>query len=134
MINGVLRVVPPEVTFRDFANLAKRNNWTPESLAGKFKGTIENPSEFFHRALSGRPSWDTVIPYRSVIKFVYEQMNPLVKVGSVRLCICGCQRPAYGRKKYATDYCRVKVSRRGSRTVKRGSEKPNKHKGFSVII
>jgi len=122
------------VTYRDFANLAKRMNWTPESLAGKFRGIIENPSEFFHRALSGKPAWDTVIPYRSVIKFIYEQMNPLVEEGAIRSCVCGCKRPTRGRKIYATGYCRVKTSRIRSRTVKRGSEKPNEHKAFSVII
>jgi len=122
------------VTYRDFANLAKRMNWTPESLAGKFRGTIENPSEFFHRALSGKPGWDVVIPYKSIIKFVYEQINPLAEEGDIRLCVCGCQKPTYGKKKYASNYCRVRASRIRSQTSQRGSEKPNKQKDFSVII
>ena len=30
IIKGLERIVPPEVTFRDFASLAKRKVWTPE--------------------------------------------------------------------------------------------------------
>ena len=52
IINGHVRIVPLEVTFRDFAELAKRRGWTPQNLAEKFRGKIEEPSEFFHRVLS----------------------------------------------------------------------------------
>ena len=55
------------VTFRQFSELARRRNWTAQQLAARFRGRIDNPSEFFSRVLSGK-SPDAVIPYRSVIE------------------------------------------------------------------
>ncbi len=46
IINGIERIVPPEVTFRDFASLVKRKGWTPEYLAEKFRGEIEGPTAY----------------------------------------------------------------------------------------
>ncbi len=134
MINGVLRVVPPEVTFRDFSTLAKRRGWTPEFLAENFRGKIDGPSEFFHRCLNGKPDWSIVIPYKSVLDFYWRELSPLIEEKVGRFCICGCQRRVYGRKQYAGNYGRLRTHRRGSQTMKRGSEKPNKDKTFSVII
>jgi len=129
--------VPREVTFRDFAALAKRRGWTPEFLAEEFRGKIEGPSEFFHRVLSCKyngedRSW-VVIPYASVLVLYLQEISPFVEDKSVRLCICGCQRRVYGRKQYASGYCRLKSHRERSQTIKRGSEKANKHKDLSVI-
>ena len=132
--NGIRRVVPREVTFRDFAALAKRRGWTPEYLAERFKGIIESPSEFFHRCLSGKPEWSIVIPYKSALDFYWRELSPLIEEKAVRFCICGCQRRVYGRKQYASSYCRLRTHRQRSQTSKRGSEKPNKDKTFSVII
>ena len=42
-----------QVTFGDFAKLAKQRHWSAESLATMFRGKIDHPSEFFHRVLSG---------------------------------------------------------------------------------
>lgn len=136
MANGILRVVPPEVTFRDFSALAKRRGWTPEFLAEEFRGKIEEPSEFFHRVLSCRykgedRSW-VVIPYRSVLEFYHKELSPLIAEGNVRLCECKCGRRVHGRKSYASAACRKKMERRRSETPKRGSEKPNKDGAFSV--
>ncbi len=134
MVNGINRLVPREVTFRDFAALAKRRGWTPEYLAERFKGIIESPSEFFHRCLSGKPDWNTVIPYKSVLDFYWRELSPLIEEKAVRFCICRCQRRIYGRKQYATRYCRNKAYRERSETSKRGAEKPIQDKGFSVTI
>ncbi len=123
IINGIERIVPPEVTFRDFASLAKRKGWTPEYLAEKFRGEIEGPSEFFHRCLSGKPEWSVVIQYRSVLDLYWRGLSPLIEEESVRFCICGCQRRVYGRKQYASGYCRLKSHRQRSQNIKRGSEK-----------
>ena len=107
-INGIRRVVPREVTFRDFASLAKKREWTPEFLAEKFRGTIEGPSEFFHRCLIGKPNWDVVVVYKSVLDLYWRELSPLIQEETVRLCICGCGQRAYGRKQYARPYCRNK--------------------------
>jgi len=115
IINGIKRIVHPEVTFRDFASLAKHKGWTAEFLAEEFRGKIEGPSEFFHRVLSCKykgkdRSW-VVIPYASVLVLYWQELSPFVEDKSVRLCICGCQRRVYGRKQYATNYCRNKAYR-----------------------
>ena len=134
IINGIERIVPPEVTFSDFASLAKRKSWTPEYLAEKFRGEIEGPSEFFHRCLSGKPEWEVVIPYRSVLDLYWQELSPSIEEKSVRFCICGCQRRVYGRKQYAASACRKRAERERSLTLKRGSEKRNKDEGFSVTF
>jgi hypothetical protein len=43
-----------EVTFNDFAKLAKRRGHNPESLAELFRGKIEDAREFFERVMAGR--------------------------------------------------------------------------------
>jgi len=58
----------PIVTFREFAALAGRRHWTAEQLAARFRGRIDEPTEFFKRVLTGK-SPERIIPYRSVIKF-----------------------------------------------------------------
>ena len=113
IINGIVSIVPPEVTFKDFASLAKRKGWTPEFLAEKFRGKIEGPSEFFHRVLSCKyngedRSWVAILS-RSVLDFYWKELSPLIEEQSVRFCICGCQRRVYGRKQYASNYCRNKA-------------------------
>ncbi len=133
-LNGIKHIVPVEVSFRDFAVLAKRRNWTPEFLAEKFRGTIEGPSEYFHRCLNGKPNWGVVISYRSVLNFYWKELGPLIQEKAVRFCICGCQRRVYGRKQYASGYCRLRRHRQGSQTSKRGSEKGTETKDLSVII
>ncbi len=127
IVNGVRRIVPPEVTFRDFAALAKRRGWTPQFLAEEFRGKIDEPSEFFHRVLSckykGEDRSGVVIPYRSVLELYHKELSPLIVEGKVRLCECKCGRRVHGRKHYATAYCRVRTHRQGSQTPKSGSEK-----------
>ena len=134
MINGVRRVVPPEVTFRDFSVLAQRRSWTAQFLAEEFRGKIDEPSEFFHRCLNGKPDLSIVIPYKSVLDFYWRELSPLIEEKAVRLCICGCQRRVYGRKQYASGYCRLRRHRQRSQTSKRGSEKGTETKDLSVII
>jgi hypothetical protein len=55
-----------EVTLKDFAAVAKRG-LTVESLADRFRGKIENPSEFFERVMTcrykGEDRSGVVIPY-----------------------------------------------------------------------
>jgi len=45
-------VIYPEITFKDFATVAKKRGHTAESLADRFRGKIENASEFFERAMT----------------------------------------------------------------------------------
>ena len=55
-----------EVTFSDFAKLARKRGLSPEYLAERFTGKIERPSEFFHRVFQGQYA-TVVIPYPSVL-------------------------------------------------------------------
>ena len=77
---------------------------------------------------------EVVIPYGSVLDLYCRELSPLIEERAVRFCVCGCQRRVYGRKQYATRYCRNKAYRERSETSKRGSEKPIQDKGFSVTI
>jgi hypothetical protein len=131
-VNDFLKPSFPPITFSDFAKLAKKKGWSAEFLAEKFKGQIERPSEFFHRCLSGSPSADVVIPYRSVIDFYHQEANPLVKEPSTRLCLCGCMRRLYGRKKYATAYCRKKACLERAGNRKTDLRKGPENREFSV--
>jgi hypothetical protein len=120
------------VTFKDFAKLAKQKGWSAEFLADKFRGKIEGPSEFFHRCLKCNPSPDVIVPYKSVIEFYFRELNPVVRDASVRVCVCGCLREVYGRKQYATAYCRKKACLRRSQTREREAKKWLENKDFSV--
>ncbi len=61
---------------RDFSALARRRNWTAESLAQKFKGIIKTPStKFFYRVMSGEHFPKIVIPFRSVLTFCSKQRD-----------------------------------------------------------
>src|SRR3990172_4067654 len=94
-----------DLTFKDFASVARRRGHTPESLAERFKGKIENPSEFFHRVMQDRFA-DVVIPYRSVLAFYtqelyyFKESNP-----RQRRCACGCEQPVFDRQKWASPAC-----------------------------
>ncbi len=138
IIGGIKRIVPPEVSFKDFGALAKRRGWTAEFLAEEFRGKIEEPSEFFHRVLSckykGEDRSLVVIPYRSVLEFYRKELSPLIAEGNVRLCECKCGRRVHGRKSYASVACRKRMERRRSETPKRGSEKAIQDKAFSVTF
>src|SRR5262245_43904406 len=68
-----------EVTFKDFAAVAKKRGHTIESLADRFRGNIENPAEFFERVMSckykGEDRSGVVIPYRSVLEFYSQELH-----------------------------------------------------------
>jgi len=109
-----------EVTFREFAAMAKRRGWSPEFLADEFRGKVDTPSEFCHRVLGGKYG-NTVIPYQSVLDLYHKELSPLMAGETVRLCVCGCQRQVHGRKRYASSYCRLKTHRKRSLTGRMGS-------------
>jgi hypothetical protein len=105
-----------EETFKDFAAVARKRGHTAESLAERFRGKIENPSEFFERVMTCRykgedRSW-VVIPYRSVLEFYNQELhyfrdsNP-----KQRTCACGCGLPVFEKRKWASAACRKRVQR-----------------------
>lgn len=100
------------VTFGEYSALARRRGWTVQFLTEQFRGKIENPSDFFSRALDPRNA-GCVVPYRSVLRFYLKNVEPAAGSGVAepRSCMCGCGRPVSGRKKLATGYCRVKMAR-----------------------
>lgn len=98
-----------ELTFRQFTELARRRNFSAQSLAQRFRGRIQEPSEFFSRVLSGKFP-NTAIPYRSVIDF-YLAAQAVAPTDGRPTCVCGCGRPVFDRKKWALPGCRTKVQR-----------------------
>ena len=110
----------PEITFKDFATVAKKRGHTAESLADRFRGKIENPSEFFERVMTCKHkgedrSW-VVIPYRSVLEFYSEELHYFQDSNQKhRQCACGCGQPVFDRKKWASPACKKRIQRNGDR-------------------
>ncbi len=128
-----LRVTNQALRYGEFSRLAKAKGWTAAYLADRFRGKIESPSEFFHRVLDPRNA-GREIPYQSVLDFYRENIDPAARASrGHKSCACGCGRPLFGRKKYATGYCRVKMCRKRSATRENGPEKATETKRFSVI-
>src|SRR5262245_38519658 len=108
------------VNFKNFATVAKRRGHTAESLAERFRGKIESPSEFFERVMSCKYKGDdrsgVVIPYRSVIEFFNEELHYFQESNqNHRQCACGCGQPVFDRKKWASPACKKRVQRNADR-------------------
>jgi len=98
------------ITFKEFADLAKRRHWSAQDLAARFRGRIDSPLEFFTRVLSGK-SPDAAIPYRSVIDLFTSSQIAEASRSSRPVCSCGCGQVVFDRKKWATPGCRTKAHR-----------------------
>lgn len=102
-----------EVTFRDFALMAKSRGHTVESLVDRFRGQIEEPRDFFERVIAcryhGEDRSDVIIPYGSVLGFYAAESSYSVN-DKTRLCACGCGRPAAPRSPYASKLCQRRNS------------------------
>lgn len=98
------------VTFRQFAALAKRRSLTAQALADRFRGRIENPTEFFAAVLSEKRP-DVFIVYRSVLQF-YAVTLASEPPPDQLLCACGCGEPVFDRKKWAKPGCRKRTQRK----------------------
>jgi hypothetical protein len=91
------------VRLDDFAAVAKLMSWKVYSLAEGFRGVIDEPRALFTRVLSGspddygRPRWDVVVPYRTVIATYRKAVGELLAAEKVRLCVCGCKMPVFGK-------------------------------------
>jgi len=108
-----------EITFKDFASVAKKRGHTAESLADRFRGKIESPSEFFERVMScrhkGEDRSDVVIPYRTVLEFYSQELHYIQDSNQKhRQCACGYGAPVFDRKKWASPGCRQRVARQKS--------------------
>ena len=97
------------VSFKEFADLARRRSWTVDELAGRFAGRIDRPANFFARVLSNEFK-DNVIPFRSVIEF-YQAAIAGPQSTTRPTCACGCGRVVFDRKKWATPGCKKKAAR-----------------------
>jgi hypothetical protein len=102
----------PEVTFGNFATLARRRGWSKEFMAERFQGRIDEPRKFFEAMWQGQYA-ATVISFRSVLAF-YRQELGLHQLGSgtERRCCCGCGVRVFDRKRFASQACK----QRGYRT------------------
>ncbi|MBI4527179.1 MAG: hypothetical protein HY695_25575 [Deltaproteobacteria bacterium] len=111
------------ITFADFSKLATKRRWTPEFLAERFRGKIEEPSEFFHRVMLGKYA-DVAIPYRTVLAFYFQELRfDQAESGRARLCVCGCGRPVAERKKWAFPGCKKRSQRAKATDRPEGVEK-----------
>lgn len=109
-----------EVTFGEFRRLAERKHWTPEYLAKKFAGRIEQPSEFFHRVMEEKRA-HRLIPYRSVAAFYAQELGGFqIKIGNNRACACGCGAPVFDRQKWASPGCQKRIARQKVRDSEKG--------------
>lgn len=118
----------PEITFKDFAEVAKRRGHNAESLAQRFRGVIDEPREFFERVMTckwhGEDRSYVVIPFRSVIQFYQEELHYLKDSRpNQRVCACGCRQPIFGRQKWFNQACRKRIQRQTSVTVKTQTRK-----------
>ena len=105
-----------EVTFKEFAEIMAKRNHSLDDLVQRFRGTIDDPREFFERVLSckwhGQDRSDVVIPYHSVIEFYREELHYFTDTAKrQRFCQCGCRKPVFGQYKFASDACRKRVQR-----------------------
>jgi hypothetical protein len=105
-----------EVTFGDFAALARRRGWSKEFLAERFQGRIDEPRKFFEAVWQGQYA-ATVIPFNSVLAFYRQERGLLGMDHTGRRCQCGCGAPVFDRKKWATAACRKRSQRNTSRTA-----------------
>jgi hypothetical protein len=108
-----------EVTFKDFAAVAKRRGHTAESLAERFRGKIDNPAEFFERVMACRykneDRSDVQIPYKSVIEFHQSEVHYFGESHAKhRRCACGCGQPVFDRKKWASPACKKQMQRKAA--------------------
>ena len=93
-----------EVTFKDFSELARRRGWTVQFLAERFRGIIEEPTEFFTRVLAcryqGEYRGDVTIPYRSILEFYRTELTfRQQETGRERFCAGGCGTRGLGPEK-----------------------------------
>ena len=106
-----------EVTFKDFAAIAKKRGHSPEPLAELFRGKIEEPREFFERVMAcrwkGEDRSGVVIPYRSAIEFCQAELHYFADSNTKqRRCGCGCGLPVFNRQNWASPGCRQREARR----------------------
>lgn len=96
------------VSFQNFAAVAKRMRWKADELASEFRGIAEKEpaSSYFSRVLRGDPDWSVVIPFRSVIAKYLRAVVELRAEGEVRLCLCRCGSPVFGRDRLAWPDCK----------------------------
>jgi len=95
-----------EVTFGDFAALARRRGWTKEFLTERFQGRIDEPRKFFDAVFQGQYT-ATVIPFNSVLAFYRQELGLLqLASGTDRRCRCGCGARVFDRKVFASQACK----------------------------
>ena len=109
-----------EVSFKEFASIARKRGQTPESLAERFKGKIENPNEFFQRVMQERFA-HVVISYRSVLEFYVDELHYFNDSSpGGRRCACGCNQPIFDRQKWASAACKKRTARQKVRDTQKG--------------
>jgi len=100
-----------EVSFGDFAALARRRGWTVDFLTDHFRNRIEDPRDFFKRVMQGQYA-AVVIPYNSVLAFYGSELGfHQEATGTERRCRCGCGVRVFDRKIFASSACRKRGQR-----------------------
>jgi hypothetical protein len=118
-------ILRTEITFKDLAAVTRKRGHTAESLADRFRGKIENASEFFERVMTcryrGEDRSSVVIPYRSVLEFYNQELHYFQDSNTKhRQCACGCELPVFDRKKWVSPACRQRVARKNVTDTRKG--------------
>jgi hypothetical protein len=118
----------PEITFEDFAALARRRGLTLdfliETFRGRFGARVGDVRDFFERVFMGRYA-DNVIPYRAVIELYLSELGVhQAETGRERRCSCGCGQRVFDRRRYASNACRQRGHRQRIGDRQNSPEKP----------
>jgi hypothetical protein len=119
-----------EVTFKDFQKLMIKRKRTVDDLVDIFRGKLDDSRDFFERVMSCQ--WRdpetrryedrgfVVIPYRSVLKFYFEELHYLedskkkpvvIAEPGKPTCACGCGEAVFDRKRWARPGCKKRLQR-----------------------
>ena len=63
------------VTYKQFAMVAKKNKWTPETLAKEHGDSVEAPLSYFRGVFDPKRA-NTVISLRSVLRLYFRMNDP----------------------------------------------------------
>ena len=103
------------VTFGEFARLAKQNGLTSDGLVEIVKPWWEgrDPKEQFAKRVFTPLYAQVIIPYRSLL-LLYASWKEIREVEANKTCACGCGKPINSAfRRYASEACKQRHFRKG---------------------
>jgi hypothetical protein len=111
----------PCITFAQVRTLAMKQGMTLRDLVEQFQEDVERPREVFMRVWDKRLG-EVVMPYWAVIQWYEKATAPVLAVAGEPTCACGCRARVWGRRKWASPGCRIRVFRQSRMAEKGGGE------------